>query len=216
FINNQALEIIKNDGFYEAYAMFEYYLDNINNGTIWADQDFKSSNHFYNPYNEKGLYGNSNALRECTLYYTKALNAYFKGNIKDAMFFLGASNHLIQDMAVPQHVNIKLLDKHRKYEVWVIDNYKRHNSFKSFKDGIYLNSIKEFIDYNSKSSLKTYDENEVEISINKKFYNITLVQINLAQKTTAGMMMKFFRDIIKIKRDIIEKENILNHIGTKF
>lgn len=215
FINNQALHILRNDGLEEEYAMFSSYQDLINKGSIWADQDFKSSNHFYNPYNGKGLYGNSNAMRECTLYYTKALNYYLKGDIENAMFYLGAASHLVQDTTVPQHVNLKLLDNHRKYEVWVIEEYKKHDIFKSYNEGIYLCSIKEFIEYNSKSAIKTYNKNEKELNVFKKFYNITSIQLVLAQKTTAGIMSKFYKDIIKIKRDMIDKENIINHIGTK-
>lgn len=214
FINNQALDILGNDGFQEEYALFTSYLDSINDGTIWADQDFKSSNHFYNPYNGKGLYGNSNAMRECTLYYTKALNSYLKRNINESMFYLGAASHLIQDVSVPQHVNIKLLDNHRKYEQWVIQEYKSHSAFKSHKDGIYLDTIKDFMDVNSKSAINVYDENEKEEINSVKFYNITETQLVLAQKTTAGMMKKFHKDILKISRDLIDKNNIINHIGT--
>lgn len=202
FINNQALSILKNDGFYTEYKLFSFYKDAINDGTIWADQDFKSSNHFYNPYNGKGLYGNSNAMRECTLYYTKALNEYLKGNVKNSMFYLGAAAHLIQDMTVPQHVNIKLLDNHRKYEVWVIEQYKTQKKFRASSDGIYLNSIKEFIHYNSKSALEIYGKYEGIENNSQKFYNITLVQLVIAQKTTAGIMSKFFKDISKIYKDL--------------
>ncbi|KMT22711.1 zinc dependent phospholipase C family protein [Clostridium cylindrosporum] len=215
FINNQALHILRSDGFEEEYALFSNYIEDINSGGIWADQDFKSSNHFYNPYNCKGLYGNSNAMRECILYYTKALNSYFKGNIKNSMFYLGAVNHLIQDMTVPQHVNLKLLDNHRKYELWVIEEYTKHDIFKSYNDGIYLDTIKEFIDFNSKSAIKTYERHENEPNSCKKFYNITCVQLVIAQKTTAGIMKKFHKDILKIKRDIINRDNIINKIGTK-
>lgn len=202
FINNQALRILENDGLKQEHELFCFYRNIINDGTIWADQDFKSSNHFYNPYNGKGLYGNSNAMRECTLYYTKALNEYFKGNTENAMFYLGAATHLVQDMTVPQHVNLKLLDNHRKYEVWVIEQYKKQREFKAFNDGIYLNSIKEFIDYNSKSAIDIYNKYEKIENSSQKFYNITLVQLVIAQKTTAGMMSRFYKDITKIKKDL--------------
>ncbi len=43
------------------------YINDINAGVVWADQDLKSSNHFYNPYTNKGLYGNSNAKKNAYL-----------------------------------------------------------------------------------------------------------------------------------------------------
>ena len=52
-INLHALTILKNDNFLEQYYFFRDSLDEINKGAIWADQDFKSSNHFYNPYKKK-------------------------------------------------------------------------------------------------------------------------------------------------------------------
>lgn len=216
FINNQALNILKNDGFKEEYALFLDYIDLINKGTVWADQDFKSSNHFYNPYNGKGLYGNSNAMRECTLYYTKALNAYLRNDIKEAMFYFGAATHLIQDTAVPQHVNLKLLNQHRKYELWVIEEYKYHEEFKGKDNGVYLDSIKEFVEMNSKSAMNIHEKSELELNNHTKFYDITLVQLVLAQKTTAGIMKKFHSDILKIKRDLINRKNVIEHIGVKF
>lgn len=216
FINEQALHILKNDGFEEEYVLLSGYIDLINEGTIWADQDFKSSNHFYNPYNGKGLYGNSNALRECTLYYTKALNSYLRDNIKEAMFYLGAATHLVQDTAVPQHVNLRLLNNHRKYELWVIEEYRKHDIFRSYNQGIYRSSIKEFIDVNSKSAIRVYEKSEKELNTYMKFYNITAIQLILAQKTTAGIMKKFHGDILKIRKDLINRDNIINHIGIRF
>ncbi|MEF9951464.1 MAG: zinc dependent phospholipase C family protein [Clostridium sp.] len=205
FINSQALEIIKNDKHIEEYAFFKEYSFFIDEGSVWVDQDFKSSNHFYNPITQKGLYGNSNALKEAILYYTKAINLYIKGNIRKSMFYLGAVNHLVQDMAVPQHVNVKLLDNHRKYEVWVIDNYKSYNEFKAESEGIYLDSIKEFIVSNSRSAIKTYSKFENVESTHDRFYNITKEQLILAQKTTAGIMVKFYSDVSNIKKGMIAR-----------
>ena len=55
-INLHALIILKNDKLLDEYGFFYDYLDNINEGSVWADQDFKSSNHFYNPYKKKAVY----------------------------------------------------------------------------------------------------------------------------------------------------------------
>ena len=118
FINTQSLIVLKNDGHMEAYKLMKSYISDINAGVVWADQDLKSSNHFYNPHINKGLYGSSDAKKECISYYTRALNEYFHGNIKDSMFYLGATCHLIQDLTVPQHVitsNILTRNFHREH-----------------------------------------------------------------------------------------------------
>jgi hypothetical protein len=55
-INGHALTILKNDGYQDAFDFYLDYIDEINRGAVWADQDFKSSNHFYHPYKKKEDY----------------------------------------------------------------------------------------------------------------------------------------------------------------
>lgn len=198
FINQQAVEILKNDKCSGAYEIMSLYIADLNKGAVWADQDFKSSNHFYNPDRDKGMYGCTNALKLCTAYYTKALNYYYKGDKNKAMFYLGACCHLIQDVTVPQHVNVKLLNNHRRYEKFVIKSYRQYEDFKTSSGGIYLNSLKRFVLLNSRCALKAYNINIDEADINKRFYKITLIVLALAQKTTAGVMHKFYTDIKNI------------------
>lgn len=52
-INQHALIILKNDKYEEQYDFFMEFIEPLNEGAVWADQDFKSSNHFYNPYKKK-------------------------------------------------------------------------------------------------------------------------------------------------------------------
>src|SRR5471030_3169737 len=137
FINEQSLIVLKNDGHMEAYKLMKSYISDINAGVVWADQDLKSSNHFYNPYRNNGLYGSSDAKKECISYYTRALNEYFHGNIKESMFYLGVACHLIQDVTVPQHANVHLLNNHKGYENWVIRTHRHHDEFKIEEGGIY-------------------------------------------------------------------------------
>lgn len=214
FINNQSLIILKNDGYTNAYNLISKYIDDINDGVVWADQDLKSSNHFYNPHTNRGMYGNSNAKKECMAYYAKALNEYFYGDKKEAMFYLGAACHLVQDLTVPQHANVKLLGDHRKYETWVIKTYRHHDEFKIKSKGIYLNSLCHYIDLNSKKALEVHDRYSNEKNDEIRFYNITSVVLVMAQKTTAGLMFKFFYDVQKIT-PIVEMRNRHSFKGFK-
>lgn len=207
FINNQGLLILKNDGYMSAYNLLSMYINQINAGAVWADQDFKSANHFYNPDKKRGLYGRSNAYREYMLFYTKAINKYYGGKVESAMFYLGAACHLAQDLTVPQHANIRLMNSHRRYEKWVIRAYKKHDLFKVSKGGIYLNSPIEYIDYNSKRAISTYMDYKHEVDTEKRFYDITSIILLIAQKTTAGLMMNFYRDIERMKPFILKNKD---------
>jgi phospholipase C len=194
FINTQSLIVLKNDGHMEVYKFVKAYIGNINAGVVWADQDLKSSNHFYNPYRNKGLYGSSNAKKECLFYYTRALNEYLNGNIKESMFYLGATCHLIQDLTVPQHANIHLLNDHKSYENWVIRTHRHHDEFKIEEGGIYFTSLKEYIDFNSKEAINI---NRKYLSVKDRearFHIITSKILIIAQATTAGLMFKFYND----------------------
>ncbi|GAE00676.1 phospholipase C zinc-binding [Clostridium botulinum B str. Osaka05] len=203
FINTQSVIILKNDGHMEAYKLMEAYISDINAGVVWADQDLKSSNHFYNPYNNKGLYGNSDAKQECISYYTRALNEYFHGDIKNSMFYLGATCHLIQDLTVPQHANVHLLNNHRSYEKWVIRTHILHDEFKIEEGGIYFNSLKQYIDFNSKEAISIYRKHSHIKNRHIRFHIITSMVLTMAQATTAGLMFKFYKDIQEIKSIII-------------
>lgn len=199
FINIQSLTVLGNDGNKEAYKIMKSYISDIEAGVVWADQDLKSSNHFYNPNTNKGLYGSNDAKKECISYYTKALNEYLHGDIKNSMFYLGASCHLIQDLTVPQHANVKLLNDHKSYENWVIRAHKHYNEFKIKEGGIYFNSLENYIDFNSKEAIKIYTKYSSVENKQVRFYKITSEILTMAQATTAGLMLKFYKDIQEIK-----------------
>ena len=136
FINREALIILKNDGYENEYNFFKNHIDTLNSGVIWADSDFKSTNHFYHYKEGKGLYGCSNALVECEKYYKKAKKHYGDENAVKAMFYLGAACHLIQDSTVPAHANVNLRN-HKNFETW---------SIKKVEEG-YSHHVKNFYDF---------------------------------------------------------------------
>ena len=204
-INNQSLYIVKNDGYDDVYSLLSNYIDDINDGAVWADQDLKSSNHFYSPKTKRGLYGNSNAKNECESYYNRALNEFVLGNIKQSMFYLGAACHLVQDVTIPQHANVELLHNHRSFENWIIKMHRRFHRFKVFKGGIYLNSIGQYIELNSREAIKTHNKYSQIENEHVRFYKITSVILVMAQKTTAGVMVKFYYDMQRLKAIMMVK-----------
>jgi phospholipase C len=123
------------------------------------------------------------------------------------MFYLGAACHLAQDMTVPQHVNIRLLGHHKKYETWVKKMYLEHDYFKVKDGGIYFDSASKYIDYNSRLAIEIYKKHKVEEVLHKRFHDITAEILTLAQRTTAGIMLKYYNDIRKNEPLIKRKQH---------
>jgi hypothetical protein len=95
-------------------------------GSIDEDKPFRFLNHFYDPINNKGLWGiypsskqwaqdpfrqagKLNATAEVMTVsanqtWQRALYEYARGNRKEAMYALGHILHLIADATVPEHV----------------------------------------------------------------------------------------------------------------
>lgn len=200
FINIQALEILKNDGYLDAHNFFSDHITQLNRGVVWADQDLKSMGHFYNPFRGRGLYGNKNALSLAVEYYDKALTYWENADNDNSMFYLGAAVHIVQDMAVPQHANIRLLDSHRRYENFMRKTYLVTSSFRVRSRGYYfMRRIEEAVTCSARTSIKIYSRLKRIKGDEKRFYTITKFILPLAQKTTAGCLMMFYRDVSKYR-----------------
>lgn len=195
FINNQAVEILKNDGYEYAYKFYDENRKCLNDGVVWADQDFKSREHFYNPFTHKGLYGCRSSMQRFGKYYRNALVHWDCGDREKAIFYLGAAVHLIQDATIPQHGNLKLLKSHRKYEQWV---YKVHDDFARYsvtRGGVYLENPYEYIEKNAKQTIEVYRRYQNFKNRELKFLKIADAAFPMAQKTTAGCLLNFYKAI---------------------
>ena len=197
FINIQAIEILKNKGYTEVNTFYKYYVKELNKGVTWADQDFKSSNHFYHHITGTGLYGFSNALTEFNKYYKYALKFVEAGDIRQAMFYFGAACHLIQDATVPQHVNNKLLKNHRNFELWIIGRLMSDYSFPIFNEIIKQDKIEDYIKNNATFASDTYISHRNIINKEERYRKVSTLIVQRAQKTTAGLMLNFYDEINK-------------------
>jgi phospholipase C len=197
FINFKSLDILKNDNFEEANTFFSDFIVQLNEGAVWADQDFKSSGHFYSPIKNKGLFGNKDALSLATEYYSYALEFWKSEDTDLAMFYLGATIHLVQDMTVPQHANIKLLDEHRQFENFIKKIYLFTPEFVVSSGGYYVESIEEAIRFNARNAMKVYSKLKDIADDNLRYYTISKFMIPLAIRTSAGCLMRFYKDIAK-------------------
>ena len=197
YINLRALNIIKNDEYFEEYNFFSSYILDINQGAVWADQDFKSTNHFYSPYKKKGLYGRKSAMDLGVDYYSKALNLWDKGEFNQSLFYLGATLHLIQDMTIPQHANIRLLDNHRQYENYIKRTYEYLEDFQVDTGSYLLDSVEDYIRFNARVALKIYDNFKKIRNHEYRYYRIAKCALPLAKRTTAGAMIMFYNSTLK-------------------
>ena len=197
FINIKALRILKNDKFFDEYKLYASYIIDINNGAVWADQDFKSTNHFYHPYKKKGLYGRKNSMDLGVEYYSKAFELWRRGEYNRSLFYLGAALHIIQDMTIPQHANIRLLDNHRQYETYVKRTYQMMDEFQVDRGAYILDSIEDYIKFNARVAIKIHKRFKDIDDDQERFYRITRCTLPLAKRTTAGAMVMFYRNAFR-------------------
>ncbi len=196
FINTDALLILKNDEYLDEFNFLSRFILEINKGTVWADQDFKSSSHFYNP-DEKmdGLYGRRSAMELGIDYYLQARKCWKKGKLKKSLFYLGAALHIVQDMTIPQHANIKLLNNHRQYETFIKRTYRYNHVFQVEHGAYLLNSIESYIKYNASAAIEINKKCRTITNKEKRYYCISKSVLPLAKRTTAGAMIMFYRDV---------------------
>lgn len=192
FINIQAVVILENEGHHKAAHFYKAFIKALNVGATWADQDFKSINHFYHNEKQKGLYGFSDSLSEAQKYMAKSLYFLEKGNLQRSVFYLGVFCHLSQDMTVPQHVNNRLLDSHKSYETWIkkkifaeIDYAVDHGilRFETFDDYIRENAVVANYYYELYKAIP--DKDEMYEKMSRKL-------VTVAQNTTAGLLLDYY------------------------
>lgn len=195
FLNEHALDILFEGKYLKEYNFFNSHIWDINEGAVWADQDFRSSSHFYNPFKKRGLYGRKSAMDLAREYYRNAINYWKYGDKKIGMFFLGAAIHIVQDMTVPQHANIKLLDDHHQYESFVKKVYKDLEGFNSIKEPYILDKFEDYIRFNTRVALKVHRKFEKVKEDNCRFLKIIKCTLPLAKRTTAGALILFYNDV---------------------
>ena len=196
FIQENALNILKVNGYEEEYEFFKMYINQINKGLVWADQDFKCYHHFYNPKLQKGKFGyDDNALTVARNYYNRSIKYLSIGNYERAMFYFGAACHIVQDLTIPQHAKGKLLDNHRQFEVYVKSNYKKMKRFKTEDKPILLDSIDSYIEHNANLALGLDYMYRDITNLTTKFYLTSIKAITISQRTTAGCMLMLYNDL---------------------
>ncbi len=83
--------------------------------------------------------------------------------------------------------------------------YRRFHKFRAYYGGIYLNSIGQYVELNSREAIKTHERFSHIENEQIRFYKITSVILVMAQKTTAGVMAKFYYDMQRLKAIMMVK-----------
>lgn len=194
FCNNQAIGILRGDGFSGAATFFTQYRGELNRGVYWADQDWKNSSHYFR-LTAKGLWHFPSALEVFDLYWNQASKKMYAGNPEQAMFYLGAAAHLVQDMCVPHHARGKIFAGHQFYEQWVERQYVQ---FAANSGGLYRENRKPRMLLTSNAAVSADLLDWVNTGRSEEdFQKATEILLPLAQQTTAGLFFFFYERVLK-------------------
>lgn len=197
FINRNVVNILNNESLYDVSIFMKKYMDCINDGAVWADVDYKSSNHFYNVETLKGLYGFSNLLNEFKKYYRTAMFYLGKGQIDKCMFYVGVCLHLIQDATVPQHGSGDLFKEHRRFELWIISKIYDEGKFKVETGITRFDKVEQYIIKNINFSQNVNKESKNIQDKEERYMNIASQIIRRAHETSAGFLMDVYEKILE-------------------
>ncbi|MEG6586179.1 zinc dependent phospholipase C family protein [Dendrosporobacter sp. 1207_IL3150] len=193
FCNRQAVTILANDG-YCGYARFlNNYIAELNAGVYWADKGWKNVSHYYEPVTRKGLWQFNHAIDSFTDFYNQALEAAKLKKLSDAVFYLGASAHLVQDLFVPHHARAQLFNGHKEYESWVTQNYSKYAVFKGCLN-IEYKDLKSTMVFSAATAADLYDYVNLAKG-GSRYHDATSILLPQAQRATAGLFKHFLNTV---------------------
>lgn len=192
FLTEQAICILKNDGYTEAAEFFSKFKDNLVEGNLWADLLWKNAFHHYSPVTEKGLLFFSGGADQCGHWFNAALNQWRKGRVGKSMFMLGAACHIVQDLCQPYHANCRVFGGHQKYEQWADSN---KNLFAVNEGGMYgaQNTPADWVVQNANFSFR-HIKNISKPGDDPQKIASTETLLAGAQKSSAGFLMFFLQE----------------------
>lgn len=191
----QAVEVMKGDGFKQEAALVGSHLQELMEGVVWADSAWKNSCHFLNPLSGKGIWGWPNAVMEAGIQYELAIRKARANNLPRSMFFLGATAHVIQDLCVPHHARGILWEGHQEFEDWASANCTK---YAVNQGGIYHSGVNPvlWILQNAQVAYKTFPL--VADTTDQDYNTAGKILIPMAQRATAGFFTRFCQQYLLI------------------
>lgn len=189
FCNLQAVKILRQDGLEHYADWMSQYMNELNAGVLWADEGWRNVSHYFHPITRKGLWQFSTAWEEFGQYMARAGKLMRRRNVRKAMFFLGAAAHLVQDMCVPHHTQLKMLTGHKQYETWAKEHYADYgvNTHGIYREG---KPVRSMILHNALISADLLQWVQSGVS-ETSYHKATAILLPLAQRTTAGLFLQF-------------------------
>lgn len=129
-------------------------------------------------------------------YYVLAVRLWNRNDFAHSLFYLGAALHLIQDVTIPQHVNIRLLENHRQFENFVKRTFRSVKAFQAEQGAYVLSTIENYVKFNARTALKIYKRFRNIKNDESRYYRITKCTLPLAERTTAGAMVLFYNQVV--------------------
>lgn len=205
FCINQAREVLWNDGYESEARILSYYSRILNEGVAWMDQGWRNTSHYYNPVTYKGLWGWPSAAVEVERYFSRAVHLYRRERTEQAMFFLGAACHLIQDLCVPHHSHAAIFSGHREFESFAEEN---RNEYRVFSGGIYSKQWKpsRWVIENARISYDFFTS--VDGRNTREFDQVLQVVLPVAQRSTAGFF-KYFFDCTVMDKNLVKVPTVI-------
>jgi len=189
FLFRQAVAILERDGYQRVAALARQGLDRLIAGSAWADEGWKNVTHMFDPDLGRGLRGWPSAVETCENYVDLAALHFWQKDMDEALFYLGAACHIVQDLSEPHHAAVRLFDGHRPFEHWARSQCPRFAAWDSgaygqgrrAADWVVCNArvAKPWISQaNNRSGFSAWEET-------------ASVLLPLAQRTTAGFVQWF-------------------------
>ncbi|GMB01476.1 zinc dependent phospholipase C family protein [Pelosinus sp. IPA-1] len=195
YCNEQALNILQYNGFMQETVLLRNYYKQLQDGVIWADLNWKNIHHFLHPKTRRGFWHFSNAAGDYLEFFNTAIKFVRQGSMKEAIFYLGAAAHLVQDMCVPHHAKCQLFDGHKKYEIWV-ERHLRELSFTQYANIPMVNPVGVLLK-NAETALELYNYVNADAR-NDQYQKATEILLPLANQSTANQFCYFFARVKKI------------------
>ncbi|MBC9785745.1 zinc dependent phospholipase C family protein [Heliobacterium chlorum] len=185
----QAKEILWNDGHESEALQVSFHHSSLSDGVRWIDQGWRNIAHYYHPVRGRGLFGGSHAVHEIGQYYHRALRLFRRHKTDQAMFFLGAACHFVQDLCVPHHAKCAIFSGHREFEQFA-EEHRREYAVSC--KGLYDKEKRpeSWVEENARIAYDWFPHVEGKNSSNYDRALQTLLP--LAQQTTAGFLKNFF------------------------
>lgn len=212
YCNDQALAILQENGFIHEVMLLRVYYEQLQDGVVWADLNWKNIHHFLHPHTRRGFWHFSNAALDYLQCINAAIQYVRQGCMRQAIFYLGAAAHLVQDMCVPHHAKCQLFDGHKKYEVWV-EKHLPEFSFSQPGEMHFSNPVRILFE-NAGTALDLYSYVSAEAGV-KQYKQATEVLLPLANQSTVNLFYYFFTRVKKI-RGVSSLESLLSVPGALF